>query len=644
MKKFRIPVFLLALPLLLGGCGGAGTSGENPPGSPGNSYPPPTVDYVAVAGSAEGIFVVDVSDPTNPKLARRLPVRYEDGGLVDVDSVLWVGGRIYANNGYNVFVASVENPEDPVPLGWIKLPIPSGKLSRKIAVSGNYAYIGDLDHDLIYIVNVRKIDDNYHIVAQPNVPVSPEIIRVRDRYAFVGALSDVIVLDVANPSNVRELAQVKFSSVEDVQVSGDYLYVLDGSDGLVVADVSDAGHPEMLGSLASVGRGNHLYLSGHYAFITSIYGDFWIVDVSEPTNPREVGHLELKRKMSGMDQPVYLTGVYVSGPYAYLGADVQGLYLVDISQPSEPRVVSRMDFGLKAYDVALSGDGRVAYVADSAYGIEVYDVTRHASPEFLERVETDGDAYGLFVSENRLYVAEQERVEVFDISEPQHPVKKGVWRAYQKIDSVWVQGSYAYAVGYSGLFVLDVSDPENPVQVSDYATESPAHDVQVVGSLAYIATDNGLVVVDVSNPERPTGVGRLSTSGESRALFVSGDRAYVGSGTELWVVDVSDPSEPARLRSCDLKGPIYDVAASGDVVYVSGGFFDAFYLLSGADCSEAARLDTPSWGGPLRFRLRGGTVFLADEDEGLVIADVSGSEPRLLADTTWFNALDLTGP
>jgi hypothetical protein len=64
-------------------------------------------------------------------------------------------------------------------------------------------------------------------------------------------------------------------------------------------------------------------------------------------------------------------GVQVSGSYAYLAEDWAGMKVIDISDPSLPRVVGEWNTPGNAEEITLS-DGR-AFIADGPSGLRVVD-------------------------------------------------------------------------------------------------------------------------------------------------------------------------------------------------------------------------------------------------------------------------------
>ena len=80
-----------------------------------------------------------------------------------------------------------------------------------------------------------------------------------------------------------------------------------------------------LDPFAGNNRYGDVWGEGDFAYLGSFNGSgVAIIDISEPTQPRELAHVEL--------QPV-VRAVSVEGQYAYLAAGWSGLVIVDISDP-----------------------------------------------------------------------------------------------------------------------------------------------------------------------------------------------------------------------------------------------------------------------------------------------------------------------
>ncbi|MGC1214570.1 MAG: hypothetical protein WA890_25335 [Micromonospora sp.] len=129
------------------------------------------------------------------------------------------------------------------------------------------------------------------------------------------------------------------------------------SEGASFWDVrTDPTNPERLGEWSTGATGTHrnFYAGGRYAFMAAtrpgyIGHGLAVVDVSDPVHPRDVSFWALPEQLDDHGQGVhqaYLHGpAYVRGDRAYLSYGRMGLVILDISDITALRLVSRLDFG-----------------------------------------------------------------------------------------------------------------------------------------------------------------------------------------------------------------------------------------------------------------------------------------------------------
>ncbi len=319
--------------------------------------------------------------------------------------------------------------------------------------------------------------------------------------------------------------------------------------------------------------GNYLYM----VFMSPTSTDqLRIVDISDPTNPKVVGGQNLSL-------PVYgARWIDVVGKYAYIGFENNpyGFRIVDISDPTNPFIVGgdKLQFG------------------SSIRGVKV--VGKYA---YLARYTPNGFSIASLI--------------ILDISDPYDPkvvspdTIPGLVSEARSIDVV---GKYAYLVSYFNdpldpgntgpnvLRIVDISNPANPVVVGGSSLVLPdyARQVQVVGRYAYVifdsfgsveGIDQGLRqneafrILDISDPTNPVVVGGdnlnfstgLVSGGGLRSLYVADGLAYTTEGNGvLHVIDVSSSTNPvSRSQFLLEKSPgyslaIWALAVSGNYAYV----------------------------------------------------------------------------
>ena len=89
----------------------------------------------------------------------------------------------------------------------------------------------------------------------------------------------------------------------------------------------------LAGSYNTPGWVFQVYISGNHAYIADSHAGLHVVDISNPSSPRLAGSYRTKTPRSEtMD-------VYISGNYAYIADRNAGLQVVDISIPTSPTLV-----------------------------------------------------------------------------------------------------------------------------------------------------------------------------------------------------------------------------------------------------------------------------------------------------------------
>ncbi len=291
--------------------------------------------------------------------------------------------------------------------------------------------------------------------------------------------------------------------------------------------------------------------------------------------------------------------VAVAGHHAYVAAHNRGVYVVDIADPTAPRILATAATQGAAYDMAVLGDR--LYVAAWAAGLEIFDVADKAQPRRLGGVATRANAHAIAADARGEFVYVGDWSGAFEGGDPDY-----------------------------GLTVVDVRDPVSPTVAAQLNTPGWAADIALDGRTAYLADGpGGLRVVDVSDPRQPMELGSLATSVRAYGLDVQDQRAYIADNAGgLYIVDVRDPRRPAALGALATTGAAYDVAVHGHTAWVAealgGGPTDGgrVTLVSVADPAkpvERAHYDLAqrAWGVALGDR--GFPAYAAATGSGLVV-------------------------
>ena len=224
-------------------------------------------------------------------------------------------------------------------------------------------------------------------------------------------------------------------------------------------------------------------------------------------------------------------------PYIFLAGGLEGLHIVDVSDPGAPTLLATHPTAGQALGVTTSRN--TALVVNLMTGLEVVDVSDPTSPVLLSTHETSGYQWGIGGGGSRIYVVDQPSgLHLFDTSDPSNPRAEGVYVSTQPGQAVEIgDGDRAFLLApRAGLVeIVDVADPAAPQVAGSYEPRGRfGSQVAVEGMhLVVPVGDAGLEIVDVSDPASPTLVTSYDTPGSARDVDISGDLVAVADGDAL---------------------------------------------------------------------------------------------------------------
>ena len=197
-------------------------------------------------------------------------------------------------------------------------------------------------------------------------------------------------------------------------VVGDRAYTAEGMYKFAEMDISrtDTDKP--------VRAGNKM--EGGYAFTLTSMGDVVVVsnymggiEVLDPTGKYPVKPLTAREKEDRATAPPSpisilwtgpkkVVGIAHEGPLAFLSLYTGGLQVLDLADPSEPRLRGKTSLG--GYQFGIDVRDGLAAVAGHQQGLFLIDVGDPDAPRKLGLVKTRGEAYGVALTERYAYVAD----------------------------------------------------------------------------------------------------------------------------------------------------------------------------------------------------------------------------------------------
>jgi hypothetical protein len=317
----------------------------------------------AYVSAFDGLWVVNISDPLKPVVESHFASERRSFGLEKEGDNIYLG---FENDG--IWIFDVSNPDVPLKIGSYIPP----KTIRHFTISGNYLYVGVRTEGL-HIVNV----------ANPFSPVeisfldlySVEKISIVDDYAYISISQGVLIADISNPYEPREINRDFYSDFawrKIMAASNDYVYLY-GYDGnnwnIWKVNIKTPGYLGKIYHDESMFETVGVDAQGDYAYIVTGTSGLRIVDISSPMIPAEVGSYD--------EVALRLRDVAVNGNFAYVtnlefyGADIENdLTVIDVSNPRKPVKLKSYDLPGVAFGVAV--DDEYIYIAAGTNGIYIF--------------------------------------------------------------------------------------------------------------------------------------------------------------------------------------------------------------------------------------------------------------------------------
>jgi hypothetical protein len=234
-----------------------------------------------------------------------------------------------------------------------------------LARSGQYLLVTRASGVQILDVSVPESPREASSLVFPNA----DHISVQGNLAVVGGGLNLRYIDIADPRNPTILTnQILTRSIYRLRSFGSRLYIVE-SDGLRVVDIATGGSPVLLGStnFAALRLLSDVVVKNGRAWLVS--GDtIRSLDVSQPA----LGFAD----KGSVTLDSFGERVEIAGDVLFVGG-VQGLTLIDISNPDQPVLLGRRLVG-GANTLAVEGDR--LFVTHPRDGLLVFDISDPFSP------------------------------------------------------------------------------------------------------------------------------------------------------------------------------------------------------------------------------------------------------------------------
>jgi hypothetical protein len=305
-----------------------------------------------------------------PDYGKELPIVADLGIGFTADAAV-EGNTLFAIGGGkdgSLYTADISTPAKPKAVG----KLPGLGHVRQIRVRNGVAYVTSRE-DGFFLIDVRRREKPVLLHHYDTIELATGL-ALSGNVAFIACRQcGVELIDVSDPKRARHLSTIRVGEAQSVAARDGYLYAgVWGTRELVVCDVRNPRRPVRAGRADLDGFGDGVTLRGGLCFVATGhhsrvpgggrpqpnqpgYGaghGLEIFDIGTPAQPRFLARVKMPaRYRIFMD----MWGVKVSGRYAFVHDTYNGMFVVDVSDPSHPRFAGHR----RLPDVPAKGEGYI---------------------------------------------------------------------------------------------------------------------------------------------------------------------------------------------------------------------------------------------------------------------------------------------
>ena len=141
-----------------------------------------------------------------------------------------------------------------------------------------------------------------------------------------------------------------------------------------------------------------------------------------------------------------------------------------------------------------------------------------------------------------------------------------------------IQGNRMYVAGQSTIKVFDITN-DNFSELNEIAVGFGLETIFAKGTYLYLGANDAMYIYSISNPDQPSFIFRYSHIVSCDPVVVQGNRAYVtmrggtrcnAGSNALEIIDIEDPYNPKLIQNYPMESP-HGLAVDGDMLFICEG-------------------------------------------------------------------------
>lgn len=454
--------------------------------------------------------------------------------------------RAWIVNRYGLVSFALDGPAQDVP--W-NIPVPG--LTKSAIVHPDHAFVLT-DRTGLKVVSLTGGSQGECIA---RVPIEGFALALAEdqQYLFVIAETEndpsllmLNVIDISDPGEPELLVAQEigaYNGSRGVAIYSGRLYVLCYSDmmnSLLIINISDPAQPfiENTEDIFEWGYDIAISVSDSIAVVTEFYSGVVIVDLTDPVNPSV---------LSRMPMTVSPRFVSLEDTIVAISIPTEGVRLLSLANPVSPHEVSRIGLYL-AMGIKMRGNNLVVGANENGYAR--YSLTTPSNPELRARYIQPQHPEVIAPGQNRVYLLSPDQLYSMEwsLSGSGELISQDSVN-YLATDAL-VENDYLY-VGtlLDGLVVYQLDDFGIPEEISRHPVGSEFGDnVAIHDSLLVFTHDNGLTIFNIANPLQIEPLSSDYSGTFMKEATIYQHYLYVlDSGIGLLVYNIQDPEHPVLL-------------------------------------------------------------------------------------------------
>ncbi|MBI2891051.1 MAG: hypothetical protein HYY13_09745 [Nitrospirae bacterium] len=410
-------------------------------------------------------------------------------------------------------------------------------------------------------------------------------------YVYLAAGSTGLgVLDLRQPDRIRSAVNLGVPGYAlVVRVKGTRAFVgLKEGGGLVGLDISRPDKPSVSFSIWRGEDVSDIEFLGPYV-VAAVSNRVEIISPSEAGAPKQISRFPLPRRSAIEPIDPLPRDLVLNPPYLYGVNGADGLFVLDLSDPTRPRQVSELTDRGFLESIALFG-----------------------AKAFVGR--------------------KTEHVGIVDLSDPHRPTWKGTLPVFGRtLNSGASADELLLAGGAKGWSIFDTRrDP--PARVASYTLPPRAYDVLPDGERIYVASGPlGIKTLRREADGSNTEIARIETAGNSRHLRRVGQDLWVSdTNGGLVIASLEDPDHPAVRTYLNTGNHVWSSLPLGSGLLMAGGRGLSFFVPAPGGFSLASEL--PLDGYPVDIDAHEDRVYAALISGRVAVGRLEGSSLRWIRD------------